>query len=245
MEIYRGDCLDVLDQLGEGSVDMVLADPPYGCTRNGWDEEIGLSLLWPKLRRVCREDAAMLLFASDRYAARLVQSNEREFRYNLVWHKTQPTGFLNARRMPLRAHENVCVFYRRLPVYDPQMGEGPRKVSSASHKRGSRRTSNYGDHESTDYDSTNRFPTSVLTFPTDKQRCPLHPTQKPVALLEYLVRTYTHSGGRVLDFCMGSGSTGVACARSGRRFVGIEADEAYFETARRRLEAEESQGRLF
>ena len=139
-------------------------------------------------------------------------SNEKLHRYNLIWEKTSPTGHLNAKRMPLRSHEDLLVFYRKLPIYNPQKTTGhERKVSTAKHKRNSKKTTNYGEHKLTTYDSTERYPKSVLTFATDKQKSALHPTQKPVALLEYLIKTYTNEGDLVLDNCAGSGSVGGCC----------------------------------
>lgn len=235
IQLHRGDCLSVLSNLPVHSVDMVLADPPYGITKNCWDSVIDLDELWGHIERVVKPSGAVVMFSSGMFTARLMESNRSMWRYNLVWHKTAPTGFLNAKKMPLRSHEDICVFYRKLPTYNPQMGIGPRKVSTAQHKRASKRTTNYGDHGLTTYDSTERYPTSVLTFASDKQRCALHPTQKPVALCEWLIRTYTNEGDTVLDFCMGSGTTGVAVLKSGRRFVGIEVDEDYYEVAVDRL----------
>lgn len=234
--ILQGDCLDLMPSIEDGSVDMVLCDLPYGQTRNMWDRKLALDDLWRQYDRVLKRDGAVVLFGSGRFTAELMLSNPSAWRYNLVWRKTTPTGFLNARRQPLRAHEDICVFYRKQPTYNPQMRHAARKVSTAEHKRACRPASSYGTYKPTTYDSDKRFPTSVLDFPTDKQRSSIHPTQKPVALLEWLIRTYTNPGGTVLDNCMGSGSTGVACARSGREFIGIEIDPVYFAAASRRLE---------
>ena len=234
-----GDCLELLEDVESGSIDMVLADLPYGMTRNAWDCELDLNALWGHYRRIVKPCGAVVLFASGMFTAKLMRSNPRMWRYNLVWRKTSPTGFLNAKKMPLRAHEDICVFYRRPPVYHPQMGTGTRKVSTARHKRASRQSTNYGDYGLNTYDSTERYPVSVLEFASDKQWCAIHPTQKPVALCEWLIRTYTDEGGVVLDNCMGSGSTGVAALRCGRRFVGIEKDEGYYQAAKERLAKEE------
>ena len=156
----------------------------------------------------------------------------------------QPTGFLNAKRMPMRAHEDIIVCYKHLPAYHPQMRHGlVRKVSTAEHKRNSRETDVYGKYKKYSYDSTDRYPTSVLTFKSDKQKCALVPTQKPVALLEYLIRTYTDEGETVLDSCMGSGSTGVACVKTGRSFIGIELDYEVFSKAKTRIDEAENEQR--
>lgn len=239
-----GDCVEAMRVMPTGCIDMVLCDLPYGCTRNSWDAVVPFDDLWAAYERIVKPDGAIVLFGSGMFTADLMASNRSMWRYNLVWSKTTPTGFLNAKRMPLRSHEDVCVFYRRPPRYNPIMRKAARKVSSAASKRGSRATTSYGSYGRTGYDSDERYPTSVLEFATDKQREALHPTQKPVALLQLLVRMYTDEGDTVLDNCMGSGSTGVACVRTGRRFVGIELDPDYYATAERRIVSEAAQGRL-
>lgn len=232
-----------MNQLPAHSVDMILCDLPYGCTaRNPWDCVIPFDDLWKCYNRVIKDDGAIVLFGQGMFTANLMRSNPSMWRYNLIWKKTQPTGFLNAKRMPLRSHEDICIFYRKLPTYNPQKTQGhTRKVSSAQHKRNCKQTSDYGEHKLTSYDSTERYPTSVITFAKDSQKEALHPTQKPVALLEWLIKTYSNKGDVVLDNCMGSGSTGVACIKSNRDFIGIELDEHYFEIARQRLEKYENQ----
>ena len=237
IDLRQGDCLELMKEIPDGSVDMILCDLPYGATRNKWDIIVPFFPLWLQYRRIIKDNGAIVLFGSGRFTAMLVNSNPTMWRYNLVWQKTTPTGFLNANRQPLRTHEDICVFYKKQPTYVPQKTTGhKRKVSTAQHKRGCKKTSNYGEHGLNSYDSTERFPTSVLTFATDKQKSSLHPTQKPVALLEYLIKTYTYPGDVVLDNCMGSGGTGVACMNTGRSFVGMEIDEQIFEIAKRRLE---------
>ena len=230
-----GDCLEIMQQMPDGSVDMVLCDLPYGNTRNAWDVKLNFEALWRQYKRVVKTNGAIILFGSGRFTSELMQSNMRDWRYNLVWEKTTPTGFLNAKRMPLRSHEDILVFYRKPPVYNPIMSDGKRKVATAQHKRNCRGGSSYGKYTPSNYDSDKRYPRSVLHFATDKQKCALHPTQKPVALLEYLIRLYSDEDDLILDNCMGSGSTGIACLRSGRRFVGIEIDPAIFDTAEKRI----------
>jgi site-specific DNA-methyltransferase (adenine-specific) len=222
----------------QSSVDFILCDLPYGTTKNKWDSTIPLDLLWEQYERVIKDNGAIVLFAQTPFDKILGCSNINLLRYEWIWEKTSVTGHLNAKKMPMKSHENLLVFYKKLPTYNPQKTSGhPRKVSTAEHKRNSKRTSNLGEHGLTTYDSTERYPRSVLVYPTDKQKLALHPTQKPVALLEYLIKTYTHEGDVVLDNCMGSGSTGVACKNLQRNFIGIELDEYYFCVARERIES--------
>lgn len=231
------DCMVELDDFPEHKVDMVLADPPYQATRNKWDVPLPMDELWKELHRVCKKNAVIALHSGGMFTAKLMTSNAKDWRYNLVWHKTTPTGFLNAKRMPLRAHEDICIFYRKTPVtYHPQKTYGhERKVSTADHKRNSKMSTDYGEYGLISYDSTERYPTSVLTYSTDKQRGAYHSTQKPVRLEEWLIKTYTDPGNVVLDFCMGSGSTGVAALNTGRSFCGIELDEGYYQIAVERI----------
>ena len=226
-----------MKEIPDKSVDMILCDLPYGQTaRNKWDVVIPFDNLWSQYERLIKPNGAIILFANGMFTADLLQSNRSLWRYNLVWEKTTPTGFLNANRMPLRKHEDICVFYKSQPTYHPQKTSGhPRKVSTALHKRNSKETTNYGEHGLHTYDSTERFPTSILCFKTDKQKSALHPTQKPVALLEYLINTYTNGNDLVLDNCMGSGSTGVAALNLNRKFIGIELDTTYCGVAKERI----------
>ena len=231
-QLHHQDCLTFLPSLPDQSVDLVLADLPYGTTNCAWDSVIPLAPLWAQYRRICR--GAVLLFAQTPFDKVLGASNLAELRYEWIWEKTNATGHLNANRAPLKAHENVLVFYSRQPVYNPQKTQGHARKTS---KGGGRPSSVYRDHSTLerDYDSTERYPRSVLTFPSDKQRSKLHPTQKPLALCEYLIRTYSQPGATVLDNVMGSGTTGVACQATGRRFIGIENDPTYFRIAAERL----------
>lgn len=234
-ELILGDCLDILPEIEANTIDFVLTDMPYGITRNDWDNLIDLNDLWKQLMRVVKRNGAIVLFSSGMFTAKLMTSNPSMWRYNLIWNKTHSTGFLNAKKMPMRAHEDICVFYQKLPTYNPQMTIGERKVSAAWHQGKSKKSMNYGDYGASSYDSTERYPTSVLGFTSDKQHCSLHPTQKPVALCEWLIRTYTNKGETVLDFTMGSGTTGVACANTRRNFIGIEINQDYFRLAEKRI----------
>lgn len=235
--LYKGDCLELMKQIPDESVDMILCDLPYGMTRNTWDTPIPLDQLWYIYKRIIKDNGAIVLFSQQPFTAALVNNQPKLFRYEMIWHKTLATGFLNANRMPLRAHENILVFYKKLPTYNPQKTHGhKRKVSTAEHKRSSKKTTVYGAYKANTYDSTDRYPTSVMTYSTDKQKSAYHAAQKPVALCEYLIKTYTNEGETVLDNCMGSGSTGVACVNTDRNFIGMELDEKYFEIAKQRIE---------
>lgn len=232
MRLMHGDCLELMDGIEDASVDMILCDLPYETTRNEWDFEVHLPALWAHYRRICK--GAIVLTAQTPFDKKLGVSNLQMLRYEWIWEKTHPTGHLNAKKAPMKAHENVLVFYDRLPTYNPIKTTGhPRKTAVKRRDL----TPNYGkqDFAPISYDSTERYPRSVLVFPSDKQRSKLHPTQKPVALMEYFIRTYTNPGDTVLDNCMGSGSTGVACLNTGRQFIGIEKRDDYFETAKQRL----------
>ncbi len=234
--LLQGDCLKLMPAIPENSIDMILCDLPYGVTANRWDSMIPLAPLWTEYLRLIKKNGAIVLFGQGMFTAKLMTSKPNLWRYNLIWQKTQPTGFLNARRMPLRCHEDVLVFYQNLPEFHPQKTTGhPRKVSTEAHKKRCVRTSNYGKYSPVSYDSSERYPRSVLTFPKDVQKFALHPTQKPVALLEFLIKSYTNLGDTVLDNCMGSGSTGIACLNTGRRFIGMELDGTYFQCAVERI----------
>lgn len=205
--------------------------------RNKWDSIIPFKPLWNEYERITKDNAAIILFGNGMFTADLMKSNRKLWRYNLIWHKTQPTGFLNAKKMPLRAHEDICVFYKKLPTYNPQMTTGHvRKVSRAEHKVNSKMTTDYREHGLTTYDSTERYPKSVLTFSKDIQKSALHPTQKPVALIEYLIKTYTNPGDLVLDSCAGSMTLAVAAMNTGRNYICIEKDPEIFEVGKKRVE---------
>lgn len=226
-----------MKNISDKFIDCIITDLPYGQTsRNRWDNIIPFEPLWSHYNRIIKDNGAIILFANGMFTAELMLSNKKMWRYNLIWEKTQPTGFLNAKKMPLRNHEDICIFYKKLPIYNPQMSKGhERKISKAEHKVNCKETTDYGKHGLSTYDSTERYPKSVWKFSKDIQKSALHPTQKPVALLEELVKTYTNSGDLVLDSCMGSGTTGVACKNLGRKFIGMELDEKYFTIAKQRI----------
>lgn len=235
-ELIRGDCIEALPLIPTASVDMILTDLPYGSTKNEWDHVVDLDALWKEYERVIKDNGVIALWAQSPFDKVLACSNLKHYRYEWVIEKTSATGFLNAHKMPMKAHEQILIFYKKLPTYNPQMEHGHvRKVSTAEHKRNSKVTTNYGKHGLTSYDSTDRYPRDVLRFKWDKQKSALSPTQKPVAACEYMIRTYTNTGDTVLDSCMGSGTTGVAAMNLGRKFIGIEIDPDMYEVASTRI----------
>ena len=235
IKLLNGDCLELMKTIPDGSVDMVLTDPPYGTTECKWDSIIDMSEMWLQLERIIKPNGAIVMTASQPFTSLLVCSNIKLFKYDLVWDKPSGTGFFNAKKMPLRNHESILVFYRKLPTYNPQMTHGHKRKTAVKKMVDSEC---YGKaFKKTNYDSTSRYPRSIQTFSSDKQKSNLHPTQKPVALMEWLIKTYTNENEIVLDFTMGSGSTGVACVNTNRKFIGIELDENYFNIAKKRIGA--------
>lgn len=234
IRLYRGDCLEVMKHLP--IVDMVLTDPPYGTTACKWDSTIPLNYMWESISNVVEKRTPILLTAQSPFDKVLACSNIKKLKYEWIWEKPTATGHLNAKKMPMKAHENVLVFYDKLPVYNPQKTTGHKPVNSFTKHQEDGDVYGRTKIGISGGGSTERYPRSVQRFSSDKQRSALHPTQKPVALMEYLIKTYTNEGDTVLDFTMGSGTTGVACINTGRKFIGIELDEGYFEIARNRIE---------
>jgi len=235
IKLMQGDCIERMGEIPDGSVDMVLADPPYGTTACKWDSIIQLGPMWEQLGRIIKPSGAIVMMAQTPFDKVLGMSNLSMLKYEWIWEKTSATGHLNAKKMPMKAHENVLVFYSKPPTYNPIKTTGHERKTSKTGKTYS--SDCYGDESAKPfYDSTERYPRSVLIFSTDKQKLRLHPTQKPVALMEYLIKTYTNEGETVLDFTMGSGTTGVAAINLNRSFIGIELDESYFNIAKQRIE---------
>jgi site-specific DNA-methyltransferase (adenine-specific) len=233
--LYHGDCLEVMAGLPYASVDMILCDLPYGTTACKWDAVIPFEPLWAQYRRVAKRNAAIVLTASQPFTTALIASNLKEFRYCWVWDKRRPSNPMLAKKQCLKVHEDVVVFYRNFGTYSPQ-GVFETDGKPRGGTRPSKTQLGFGNGASGEYKQTRSgYPKSIISFGTDNRKN-VHPTQKPVALMEYLIRTYTHEGEVVLDNCMGSGTTGVACANTGRRFIGIEREPSYFEIARRRIE---------
>lgn len=227
--LYNGDCLEVMKEIEDKSISLILCDLPYGVTaRNKWDTIIPFDKLWEQYERIIKDDGAIILTAQQPFTTNLIISNPKLFRYTLIWHKTTPTGFLNANRMPLRSHEDIVVFYKKLPTYNPQKTTGhKRKVSKAQHKVNSKMSTNYGEYEFSTYDSTERYPTSVLTFPTDKQKSAIHPTQKPLNLWKWIILSFSNENDLILDNCSGSCTTAVACDDLKRKWICIEKELNY------------------
>lgn len=239
INLILGNCLEKMKDIPDGSVDMVLCDLPYGVTRGKNDIIIPFEPLWKEYKRITKPNAAIVLFGQGLFYVDLVNSNRKMFRYDLSWNKVLVSGFLNAKRMPLRQHEQIAVFYREQPTYNPQMSKGkPLHGMGKAYMTKERVNNNYGKFttiEQTRAGSTEKYPTSVLTFKKSHPSVAKHPTEKPVNLLEWLIKTYTNEGEVVLDNTMGSGSTGVAAVNTGRKFIGIELDEKAFHTAQERI----------
>lgn len=230
IDIKNGDCLELMPHISPQSVDMILCDLPYGSTKNKWDTIVPFDKLWEQYNRIITNNGVIALFCDGLFMANLMLSNTKMWRYNLVWSKGHGSDFLNANVKPLKSHEEIAIFYKKKPVYNKQYKKGKPYICTAGSHSG-----NYGDYTSvTTVSDGKRNPLTVLEFSRDKSK--LHPTQKPVALLEWLIKTYTNEGMTVLDNCMGSGSTGVACANTNRNFIGMELDENYFEIAKERID---------
>ena len=233
INLMQGDCLELMKEIPDGSVDMVLTDLPYGTTACKWDSVIPLEPMWEQYNRVCKEDAAMVFTAQQPFTTMLAHSNIQNLRYEWIWEKPQGTNPMNSKVMPLKNHENVLVFYRKKPTYNPQMWFSTPYSGFSSDTKTIGEAHGGGKSKHRDNPDGSRYPKTVQKF---KQEKGLHPTQKPTVLMEYLIKTYTNEGDIVLDNTMGSGTTGVAAKNLGRDFIGIELDENYFQIAKERIE---------
>ena len=240
MKLINGECLDEMDILigGGQKVDMVLTDPPYGFTRCKWDTIIPFEPMWDKLHKLTNDRTPIVLFGNEPFSSNLRMSNIKEYKYDIIWDKIIRTGFLNANRQPLRQYENIMVFYRKQCYYNPIKYYDKNK--SHGHGRKNKVHNVYGAHKPMEYKGTHwKYPSNIYRLNSQKGEVQnskkVHPTQKPVKLLEYLIKTFTKEGEVVLDFTMGSGSTGVACRNTNRDFIGIELDEEYFKIAEERI----------
>lgn len=230
--LIHGECLAVMADAPDASVDMILCDLPYGTTQNKWDSIIPLDALWNQYWRIAKPNAAIVLTAQAPFDKALGASCLKNFKYEYIWHKTRATGHLNVWKQPMKNHENVLVFYRTQPTYNPQ---GIVRKAIPTIRKGGNNGTNYGKSDKDAVQEWENFPRSVI--PVASEGSTVHPTQKPVALMEYLIMTYTNPGDVVLDNCMGSGTTGVACKNTGRYFIGIEQDQKYFDIASARIAA--------
>lgn len=238
IDLKQGDCLELMKGIPTGSIDMILCDLPYGTTKCKWDSVIDLELLWEQYNRIIKDNGAIVLTAQTPFDKVLGCSNLNMLKYEWIWEKTQATGHLNAKKMPMKAHENILVFYKKLPTYNPQKTTGHKPINSyTKYVETQNNTEIYGKmkQEISGGGETDRYPRSVITYASDKQKLKLHSTQKPLELMEYLIKTYTNENDLVLDNTMGSGTTGVAAVNTNRNFIGIEKDEDYFEIANERI----------
>lgn len=235
INLIHGDCLEKMKDIPNESIDMILCDLPYGTTNCEWDVKIDLVQLWKEYKRIIKEHGTIVLFSQLPFTCELIADAAVPFRYEWIWRKTQGAGFLNSRKMPLRAHESILVFYKHLPTYNPQMRAGKPYVNV--HKKDKTSAIYAGDIGCKTVNNGDRYPIDVITFENHNSKSKKHPTEKPVSLLKYLIKTYTNPGETVLDNTMGSGSTGVACVNIGRKFIGIELDDHYYDVAVERINA--------
>jgi site-specific DNA-methyltransferase (adenine-specific) len=236
INLLHGNCLELMKSIPNGSIDAIITDPPYGTTACKWDSVIPFDLMWEQLNRIIKPKGAIVLFGSEPFSSALRMSNIKNYKYDWIWEKERPSNFASAKYQPLRYTENVSVFYSKAPLYIPQMTEGKKNNSVGKGVRKKINESNLPNSK-TSYqnnpESTLKYPKNILNFQRGVSQ--VHPTQKPVLLMEYLIKTYTNEKETVLDFTMGSGTTGVACVNTKRNFIGIEMDDNYFEIAKKRI----------
>ena len=232
--IYNEDCLEGMKSIPDKSIDMILCDLPYGTTQCKWDTVIPFDPLWEQYNRIIKDNGAIVLFGSEPFSSHLRLSNLKNYKYDWIWDKVKGTGFLNAKRQPMRSHELISVFYKKQCTYNPQKTTGHKLKKTYRSKE--LQTEVYGEMKNDyRYESAERYPKSIQTFSTDTQNTSLHPTQKPVRLCEYLIKTYTNEGEIVLDNCIGSGTTAIACLETGRHYIGYELDPDYYKVAQNRI----------
>lgn len=238
--LYHGDCLDIMKDIPDKSVDMILCDLPYGTLDKkmcSWDNIIPFEPLWNHYERIIKDNGAIVLFATQPFTAFLISSNLNLFKYSIIWKKERLTNIFQVKKQFGKIHEDICIFYKKQPTYYPIMEDRKFNTIGVGDLGESRTHSNQKYQYSKDYDKTKVYPTSILSFNRDSLKSSLHPTQKPVQLLEYLIKTYTNENYLVLDNCMGSGSTGVACKYTNRKFIGIEKELNYFNIAKKRIDS--------
>lgn len=236
IQIYNDDCLKILKNIPDNSIDLILTDPPYGTTACHWDEVINYDVLWHELHRVCPK--VILLFGAEPFSTHLRMSNIKNYKYDWIWEKNTGTNFFHAKRMPIRYYENIHVFYKKFSIYNPQKTTGHVPTNSG---KGINRGEVYSGKSNVDYKGgdTTRYPKNIIKFDTVSNYSRTHPSEKPVPLLEYLIKTYSSENDTVLDFTMGTGSCGVACVKTNRKFIGIEKEQKYFDIAQKRIKKEQ------
>jgi len=252
IDLRLGDCLEVMKTIEDNSIDAVICDPPYGTTACKWDSVIPFEPMWEQLNRIIKPNGAIVLFGSEPFSSALRMSNIKNYKYDWIWDKVNGSNFANAKRQPLRQNENISLFYKKQCIYNPIMVERDEKnIRHTKRKNGVGNDEIYGLSKNVDFDGSRKYgyPKNIITYnKKSKELHPskiVHPTQKPVELMEYLIKTYTNENETVLDFTMGSGSTGVACVNTNRNFIGIELDETYFNIAKKRIEEQKLQIKLF
>ena len=240
IKLYNADCFDIMPMIEDKSVDAIIADLPYGTTQNKYDIVLPFNKLWEQYERIIKDNGAIILFGQGLFFIDLVNSNRKLFRYDMVWDKQLTSGFLNANRMPLRVHENIAVFYKKQPTYNPQYVEGkPLHSKGKSYLNKEQKNQNYGKFKMTDDSragSTQKHPKSILSFQKPHPSKAQHRTEKSIESLEWLIKTYTNENGVVLDNTMGSGTTGIACVNTDRQFIGIEKEKKYYDIAVKRIQ---------
>lgn len=239
IQLKLGDCIKLMNDIEDNSIDLILCDLPFQKTKNKWDKIIPFEKLWKQYNRIIKENGAIILFGQGNFYIDLVNSNRSQFRYDLVWDKQLTTGFLNSNRQPLRRHEQIAVFYKKQPTYNPIFTQGqPLHGKGYKYKTSSIKNHNYGDFKILeDYrkGNTNKYPTSIISIQKVHPSKTIHPTEKPLELMQYLIKTYTNPGEKVLDNCMGSGTVGIACVNCKRSFIGIEISKNYYDIATARI----------
>lgn len=238
VQLWNEDCIKTLERIETGSVDLLLQDTPFGCTQNEWDIKPNFTIMWQHWERVIKDNGAMIFFGTQPFASELILSRSAFFRYDLIWYKALGTGFLNANKMPMRNHEHILVFYKALPTYNPQMGVGVRKKGNRKHDRNGTNYGRFATEGTSNYfdDKGKRYPQSVLDFSNgDRTSENDHPTQKPLDLIRYLIKTYSNENDIVFDGYSGSGTTAAACIKERRNFIGSELNKEYFDLSVKRL----------
>lgn len=239
IDIKLGDCIKLMNEIEDNSIDLILCDLPFQKTKNKWDKIIPFDILWKQYKRIIKANGAIILFCQGSFYIDLVNSNREDFRYDLVWDKCMTTGFLNCNRQPLRRHEQIAVFYKKQPTYNPKFSEGePLHGKGKNYKTADIKNNNYGKFNMLDdyrKGNTQKYPTSIITIQKVHPSKTIHPTEKPVELMKYLIETYTKPGETILDNCMGSGTVGIACLTCNRNFIGIEINEHYYNLASDRI----------